>query len=206
MNGIMRIFLSILLLTVVGCSYLQGYVDMARDKGHADEYLTALDTWTRTKTVHSQFETRVSIAATLKSRAFSTAYLNEHERIHQLTPEQRRQREETQANLRSDFTEFVFYAYTPEKDANDFDRRNSIWSVFILDDQGNRLEPVEIRLMDPITTVTESFFPYIRKYYGKFYSLKFKPLPGIDDGTGGRAGKPFKLVMTSVVARVELEW
>lgn len=206
MNGIIRICLSALLLTVAGCAYLQGYADMAKDRGHSDAYQAALDAWTRTKTVHSQFETRASITATLKSQAFNRAYLDEYGRIYRLTPAQRQQREEAQANLRAEFTEFLVYAYTPDRDANDFDRRNSIWRVFIMDDQGHRIEPVEIRRIDPVASDMESFFPYIRKYYGNVYSLKFKPVSGMENDPGVSSGKPFKLVMTSVLASVELDW
>jgi hypothetical protein len=206
MNGIVGIILSILLLGFTGCSYFQGYVDMAKEKGLSDEYKAVLNTWTRTKTVHSQFETKVTITSTLKSQAFKGAYIKEHERIYPLGPAEKKKWEETQEGLASDFTEFLFYAYIPEKEANDFDRRNSAWTVFIVDDQGRREDPVEIRRIDKITTVTEAFYPYINKYYGNFYSLKFKPLKGLAGDPGDPSRKPFKLVMTSVLARVELEW
>lgn len=206
MNGFARAVLVMLCLSFTGCAYLQGYVEMAKDKGLSDEYRAALDTWTRTQTVHSQFETKVSITSTLKSRAFSRAYLQEYERIYQLAPEEKRNWEQAQAGLTSDFTEFLVYVYTPDKEANDFDKRNSVWTVFVVDHQGKRLKPVEIRRMDKITAVTESFFPYINKYYGSFYSLKFKPLPALDAEPGDATGKPFKLIMTSVLATVELEW
>jgi hypothetical protein len=206
MNNFARIVLLMLWLGFAGCADLQGYVAMAKDKGLSDEYRAALHSWTRTQTVHSQFETKVSITSTLKSRAFGRAYQKEYERIYQLTPEDKKKWEQMQAGLASDFTEFLFYAYTPEKAVNDFDKQNSVWTVFIIDSQGKRLDPVEIRRMDKITAVMESFFPYIHKYYGSFYSLKFKPLPGLDAEAGDSSGKPFKLVMTSVLARVELEW
>ena len=206
MNGIAGIVISILLLGFTGCSYLQGYVDMAKEKGLSDEYQAVLNTWTRTKTVHSQFETKVTITSTLKSQAFNRAYIKEYERIYPLGPAEKKRWEETQEGLASDFTEFLFYAYIPEKEANDFDRRNSAWTVFIIDDQGKREDPVEIRRIDKITTVTEAFYPYINKYYGNFYSLKFKPLKGLDVDPGDPSRKPVKLVMTSVLARVELEW
>lgn len=200
-------FLTVLFcLAFCGCSYLQGYVDMAKDKGLSDEYRASLDTWTRAQTVHSQFETRVSITSTLKSRAFNRAYLSEYERIYLLTPEEKKKREQTHEDLTSEFTEFLFYAYTPEKEANDFDRRGSIWTVFIIDDQGIRHDPVEIRRIGKTTAVMESFFPYIHKYYGNFYSLKFKPLPGLGADPGDASRKRFRLVMTSILARVELEW
>ena len=207
MNSFARVVLLMLwLVGFTGCADLQGYVDMAKDRGLSDEYRAALNTWTRTQTVHSQFETKVSITSTLKSRAFSRAYLKEYERIYQSAPEEKKKWEQTQAGLTSDFTEFLFYAYTPDKEVNDFDKQNSVWTVFIVDNQGKRLEPVEIRRIDKITTVTEAFYPYINKYYGSFYSLKFKPLPGLDAEPGDSSVKPFKLVMTSVQARVEMEW
>lgn len=206
MNGIAGIVLSIMLLGLTGCTYLQGYVDMAKEKGLSNAYQSALNTWTRTKTVHSQFETKVTITSTLKSPSFQKAYIREYERIYPSGSQEKKKWEETQAGLASDFTEFVFYAYIPEKEANDFDRINSVWTVFIVDDQGRRENPVEIRRIDKITTVTEAFYPYINKYYGTFYSVKFKPLKGLDADPGASSGKPFKLVMTSVLARVELEW
>lgn len=206
MSGIARIVLSILLLGLTGCAYLQGYAEMAKDKGLSNEYQAVLNAWTRTKTVHSQFETKVSITSTLKSRAFRSAYIREYERIYPLGPDEKKKWEQTQAGLASDFTEFVFYAYIPEKEANDFDRINSVWTVFVVDDQGRRENPVEIRRIDKITTVTEAFYPYINKYYGNFYSLKFKPLPGPAAEQDDSSRKPFKLVMTSVLGRVELEW
>ncbi|MFH1079330.1 MAG: hypothetical protein V1766_03555 [Pseudomonadota bacterium] len=206
MNSFARVVLLILWLGFTGCADLRGYVDMAKDRGVSGEYRVALKTWTRTQTIHSQFETRVSITSTLKSQAFSRAYLKEYGRIYELAPDEKKKWEQTQTGLTSDFTEFLFYAYTPEKETNDFDKLNSVWSVFIVDSQGNRLEPVEIRRIDRITAVMESFFPYINKYYGRFYSLKFKPLPGLDADPGDSSGKPFKLVMTSVLASVELEW
>lgn len=206
MNGIAGIVLSILLLGFTGCSYLKGYVDMAKEKGLSDEYQAVLNTWTRTKTVHSQFETKVTITSTLKSPAFNRAYIKEYERIYTLGPAEKKKWEETQEGLASDFTELLFYAYIPEKEANDFDRRNSAWTVFIIDDLGRREDPVEIRRIDKITTVTEAFYPYINKYYGNFYSLKFKPLKGLEGDRSDPSRKPLKLVMTSVLARVELEW
>jgi len=126
MKSYPRIVLLILVLGFTGCAYLQGYVEMAKDRGLSDEYRAALNTWTRAQTVHSQFETKVSIHSTLKSQAFSMAYLKEYERIYQLAPEEKQKRERTQAGLTSDFTEFLVYAYTPEKEANDFDKRNSV--------------------------------------------------------------------------------
>jgi hypothetical protein len=206
MNRIIGALFSVLLLGMTGCAYLQSYVEMAKDKGLSNAYQDSLNTWTRAKTVHSQFETKVTITATLKSQPFNRAYLKEYERVSQLSPPEKKKWEETQAGLAADFTEFLFYAYVPDKEANDFDKRSSLWTIFIIDDRGKRVEPVEIRRIDKITTAMETFYPYLNKYYGNFYSLKFKPLPGLDAEPRDPSGKPIRLVMTSVVARVELTW
>ncbi|MCU0581623.1 MAG: hypothetical protein MUF26_04105 [Syntrophales bacterium] len=206
MKGIAGIVLSILWLGLTGCTYLQGYVDIAKDKSLSNEYQAALNDWTRTKTVHSQFETKVSITSTLKSPAFQRAYIREYERIYSLEAREKQHWEKTQAGLASDFTEFVFYAYIPDKEANDFHRINSVWTVFMVDDQGRQEKPLEIRRIDKITTVTEAFFPYINKYYGAFYSVKFKPLKETNAHSGDAFRKPLALVMTSVLGRVELQW
>jgi len=206
MNRIILYLLSVLLLGLTGCTTFQGYIDMARDKGLSNEYQTVLKEWTRTQMVHSQFETKVMITSTLKSQAFYQAWFNEYERIYQEASPERKKWEESQSGLNADFTEFLFYAYLPEKEANDFDRQRSVWKVFIVDHEGRRIEPLEIRRFNKITPVMEAFYPYINKYYGDFYSMKFDPLAGINVKAGDPPRKPIKLVMTSVIARVELEW
>jgi len=44
--------------------------------------------------------------------------------------------------------EFLFYAYLPEKADNDFDRKGSIRSVFLVGKSGERIEPAEGRRME----------------------------------------------------------
>ena len=101
----------------------------------------------------------------------------------------------------ADFAEFVCYAYTPEKASNDFDRRGSIWTIFLVKANGERVYPVEVRKIDPITPVTNAFFPYINQYYGNSYRLRFPPV----SRQGGTA-RPFKLVFASVLGEVALEF
>lgn len=106
-----------------------------------------------------------------------------------------------QKELASDFTEFYFYAYIPDKDSNDFSKSNSIWKVYLIDGNGNRMEPLEIRQIEKITPVIEEFFPYVNRYYGKFYTLRFAPLKD----QPAEKGK-CTIVFTSVIAKIELKW
>ncbi|MBU2026198.1 MAG: hypothetical protein KJ814_01075 [Proteobacteria bacterium] len=189
------------LLGVAGCSHLEGYLDIAREKGMSAEYLTVLKQWTRSQIVYSQFETRVHISATHRSPEFKEAYLQEYARLYNLGDGEKKARQEIQAALEADFDEFIFYAYIPEKTSNDFDRRGSIWSIFLINGKGERIDPVDVRRIEPVTPVVTEFFPYVNPYYGIPYHLRFPPL-----AKSGSAAGPVKLVFASVIGKVEMEF
>ena len=46
-----------------------------------------------------------------------------------------------QAAAASEFTEFILYAYIPNRAENDFDRRGSIWSIFLINEKGEKIAP-----------------------------------------------------------------
>jgi hypothetical protein len=186
------------LFAAAGCGQLHEYLEISRDKGVSEEYRTVLDRWSRSQIVYSQFETMAHIRATYRSPEFSRAYLEEYARIYHLSEGERKKREVIQAASTADFTEFTVYAYIPEKSSNDFDRQGSIWTIFLIDASGERSDPVEVKRIDPITSVTTEFFPYINPYYGNAYRLRFAPTkPGRE---------PLKLVFASVIANVKLEF
>ena len=207
MNKRCRLFVILILMVLcAGCSHVESYMDIAKEMGLSKEYIDTLGAWTKSQIVYSEFETRFLIRATYKGSAFNQAYLKEYARIYQLTDEAKRKMEDTQANISSDFTEFLFYAYIPEKESNDFSKKGSIWTVFLVDEKGNRINPIEIRKIDKINQLINVFYPYVNQYYGTFYSLKFPPTADSGIRTGNAKGKQMKLIFTSVLGKVELEW
>jgi len=189
------------LIWIAACSHVQGYLDIAKVKGMSGAYLQALKYWTRSQTVYSQFETKVHIEATLRSPEFNSAYLQEYSRIYQLSSDEQKRWEEMRAVEASESTEFIFYAYIPNKIENDFDRRGSIWSIFLINKKGERIKPSEVRRIEPITTVVTEFFPYGNPHYGIFYRLCFS-----HHERTGRIDGPLRLVFNSVNGKVELEF
>jgi hypothetical protein len=185
----------------VGCDHLNEYLTIPQDKGVSGEYLAVLNRWTRSKIVYSQFETRVHIGATYRSPAFNGAYLQEYARIYKLTDQERKKREDVVSAANSDATEFIFYAYIPEKSSNDFDRRGSIWKVFLVTGNGERLDPIEVRRIEPMTPVTTEFFPYINPYHGVSYVLRFPTL-----GRGASLDETMTLNFASIIGNVALEF
>jgi hypothetical protein len=184
---------------IAACSHIEGYLDIAKDKGMSEEYLQVLGRWTRSKIIYSQFDTQAHISATLRSPEFNRAYRKEYARIYQFSGDELKNHEAMQ--VASEFTEFVFYAYIPDRTENDFDRRGSIWSIFLVNGRGEKIMPVEVRRVDPVTPVVTGFFTYIKPYYGISYWLRFPPLEKI-----GEVGAPLKLVFAGVIGKIELEF
>lgn len=190
-----------LLVMTTACGHIQGYLDIARSKGISEEYLQALRYWTRSQTVYSEFETKVHIQATLRSPEFNRAYHREYARIYQLDADEQTQSEKVKYSDPGEFTEFVFYAYVPNKTENDFDRSRSIWSIFLIDAGAEKIKPSEVRRIEPVSPILTEFFPYGNPHYGTFYNLRFPR----HVKAPGKAG-PFKLVFVSVSGKIELEF
>ncbi|MEN6464116.1 MAG: hypothetical protein ABFD62_02955 [Syntrophaceae bacterium] len=187
----------ILIAALAGCARVQEYTDIAKKKGVSDEYIRDLAAWTRTNTVYSEFETNLKVVCTYKSRQFKDSYVREYSRIYLLPREAEQQKAQLMKEMSAEETEFSFYAYTADFEANDFSRAESSWKIFLLDEKGNQVHPVEIRRINRITPVVEQFYPYINQYHGKFYTLRFPRQP--DDVKK-------KLVFTSVLGTITLEW
>lgn len=200
----LRVLVTVFLLVgVFGCSHVKEYIEIAGDNTISGEYLDVLNKNTREKTVYSGFETNIRIVATWKNSEFMDAYLSEYSRLYFSIPEDKEQRKDLLSHAAPDCVEFVFYAYIPDKDSNDFSKSDSIWRVYYSGEEGKRLEPIDIREIDSTPLVTQ-LFPYV-KPYGKFYNVTFSnPIP-----SGHNNAMPPEepaLVFAGVLGKLSLEW
>lgn len=187
------------MIGTVGCGHLENYLEIAREKGMSGEYLAALNRWTRSAVIYSQFETQAHLYATYQSPEFFRAYLDEYSRIYQLEEKEQQKKGDVQKGLTAGFTDFIFYASIPEKASNDFDRRGSSWRIFLVNGKGERIAPWEVRRIDPMTPVLIKFYPYVNPYHGIAYRLRFQ--------TGEKpGGESLKLMITSVLGTAELKF
>lgn len=202
MKGSVKLILAMAaFLAVAGCATVGDYADIIRPRALSQEYLQALDSWTREQTVYAEFATRARMVATLRGREFVEASLAEYERIY-LVDRERRDRPHPAMDGLKDFTEILLYVYMPDRAAIDLDRRDSIWRAFLFSADGTRYEPREIREIRDVTPLVTEFYPYVNPAHGKTYRLSF-------DAEAAGASEtvlPMKLVVTSVVARIELLW
>lgn len=199
MKTLRVVLMMFFLAGIFGCSYVKEYIEIAGNDTISGEYFNVLNRCTREKTLYSEFETSIRVVATWKNREFTDAYLSEYARLYLLTAADKEQRREILSDASSDLREFLFYAYIPDMDSNDFSKPDSVWRVFSSGEGGEMQEPLDIREIDSTPLVTK-LFPYV-KPYGKFYSVKF---PSSDEGDTV-ADRP-ELVFTGVLGKIELEW
>lgn len=192
--------MAFLVLSLAGCTTVREYADIARSRDLSPEYRSALAEWTREQTVYSEFATRAKMVATFRSREFMEAYRAEYARVFQPGDEEL---PTTRAGESAgDLVEFLLYVYVPDRDAIDLDRRDSAWRAFMFTSGGELLEPVEIRELRNVGPRITEFYPYVNPAYGKIYLLKFDAPPG----QTGVTELPVRLVVTGVIARIELLW
>jgi len=113
-------------------------------------------------------------------------------------------RDQRQAGL--EHNEFILAAYVPEEKENDFDKKKSIWKIYLVLDENPPESPLEIRKIDKKDASFIHFFPHITPWQS-VYIVRF---PVTSSKSGGRlmgdGAKIIKLVVVGVAGAAELEW
>ncbi len=167
-------------------------------------YHKVLDRWSGGVRVHDRLESRLYLNATYKSEEFRKAYIRKYSGSYALGPEREEALLAREIEQAEQYNEFFFTAYTPDETLNDFDRKDSVWQVYIEDGSGNRARPITISEVEGTEAFIREFFPYFdlwsKAYLVRFpkYSEQGTELPGPD--------RTLKLVVTGVMGRGEIAW
>lgn len=207
----MKRFFSYLIMCAItmfaGCSHVNEYISIAKRTDVSNSYYNILNSWTREKTVYSQFETTIRIVATLKSGEFMDAYRAEYNKAYMTDAAYPPLERDTVTGQTTDGIEILLYVYMPNREANNLASPRSWWQLGLVNGAGETLIAREIVEIENITPFVEKLFPYVNKYYGKFYRVTFASPIRIKPLTEGEdAIKKIKLVCTGILGRAELEW
>ena len=97
-------------------------------------------------------------------------------------------------------------SFVPEKKWDEFDKPQSMWKLYLVNDRNERVEPTEVRKCKEQDARVSYFFPYVTPWKS-VYVVKFpcqvpetdRPLVGVDT-------KSITLVITSVLGTAEMNW
>jgi hypothetical protein len=176
------------------------------DPYHTETYKRVCDAWTREARIHRGLEVELIVSATFKSEDFRRTYAEEYAKAYRLTPETKKRFMEDQLKAAIHGHEFLMATFVPEEKWDDFDQANSVWKLYLVNDQNERVVPVEVRKVRRNDAVTPHFFPYVTPWKS-VYKVRFpRNIPTTDQPIIEKNTKGMKLVITSVLGTTELGW
>ncbi|MEK6531831.1 MAG: hypothetical protein AABZ23_04985 [Deltaproteobacteria bacterium] len=186
-------------LFVSGCS-------VKNASGDADEaYIKRLYDWTRSIKVFQDFSTRLYLSATYKTMDFRASYVERYSAAYQADEEARLKLLEKEEEEALKFDDFFVVVYTPEKQWNDLDKKDSIWRLFLEDASGVKSGPAFITRLSRASPLEREFYPHLDEW-SVAYEVRFLKQPRAEDGDEPRAIGPVRLKVTGVLGKGELVW
>ena len=168
------------------------------------EYFKSLDRWSRGQKVYHGLESRLYVNATYKTMDFRKAYVDRYALSYDLGADHAKALMDRESEQALAYNEFFFTAFTPDETLNDFDRKETVWQIYLEDSSGNRAKPISISAVDGSEPVIREFFPYF-DLWSKAYLVKFPKYADAGAEIDPEKGV-VKLVVTGVMGKGELEW
>jgi len=170
------------------------------------DYKSVLDKWSHEARIHHGLKVALIALATFKSVDFRHAYAEEYAQAYKLRGEEKNRLVKSHMEAASHGHEFLLASFVPEKKWDDFDKRKSMWRLYLINDDQEHVEPVEVRKVKKQDPVITHFFPYITPWKS-IYTVRFPHKspetnqPIIKDST-----MIIKFMMTSVLGTAEMSW
>lgn len=188
------------ILLFTGCASKQSEVKQTSG------YFDILNQMTRSKKVIENLESKLFVSATYKNWPLREAYVNEYARRYQMDESQKQSIQRMEKDADERFNEFFIAVYMPDEKWNDLNTPESIWKIYLEDEKGNRASPIEIKKADVTSPLIKEFYPYL-DLWSLGYIVRFpKYMIRGEEQFPGKDTNYFKLIITGVVGKAELEW
>jgi len=199
------------LIVIALCLGCRGFGPVERlkesyDPYHGGQYKASLTDWSREARIYRGLGVELIVTATFKSSKFRDAYSNEYARAYKLSDSEKIKLLKDQKNAALAYNDFLLAAYVPDKKLNDFNKKDSIWKLYLTAGKDGRIAPLEIRKIKKVDAVITHFFPYITPWKS-VYLVKFSaisPTTGNSMNDGGT--EKIKLIITGVLGSAEMVW
>jgi hypothetical protein len=169
-------------------------------------YTKALNRWTREGRIYAGFESRLVAYVTYRGWEFREAYVREYVKRYEMDSYQEDKLLADERTSHEAVEEFFLAVYTPDTKWNDLDKNNSIWNLYLKNDRGERVNPIDIKRVDEDSALIKEFYPQMDLWsYGyiirfpKYAEVSETPLLGEDTPS-------FKLIITGVLGKTEIRW
>ena len=197
---------AVLPLALANCSSIGRFVESSKNPYRTKSYKEICDQWTREARIHQGLEVELIVSATFKSETFRRAYAQEYGKVFRLTSEETEQFIEDQLQLARQSHEFVVASFVPEKKWDEFDKPQSMWKLYLVNDRNERVEPLTVEKCKAQDATVSYFFPDVTPWKS-VYIVRFPcKVPETDQPLVGENTKSITLVITSVLGTAETHW
>ena len=177
-----------------------------------EEYESVCEAWSRDARIYRALSAELIATATYKSEEYRRAYTNEYAKAYTLTDEAKEEFWQDQLGALTRGSEFVMATFVSIEQWDDFHRADSMWQIYLVNDQDDRVVPVEIRQFKRQgkvrrrDSVRSHFLPYDTPWKS-VYTIRFPyNVPGTNRPLISEDTKNFRLIITSVLGTAQMEW
>jgi hypothetical protein len=173
------------------------------------QYGKALKKWTRKVALYSGLETRAFVRVVYLSPEFVELQAKEIARMRAELPDQAA---ETWKKLREDYRQPSFFAivYIPDRTANDWNERGSVWRLALNMGTGERAPDHIQRFEPPFNAELRALYPYLDDY-STGYLIRFPdPMPALASAAPGPppafVPTEAELVVAGALGKMRFHW
>ncbi|RLB86927.1 MAG: hypothetical protein DRH15_00245 [Deltaproteobacteria bacterium] len=200
------VFLAFALLLLCGNCTTVSQLTESAERYQSNHYEKSCKAWSREARIHKGLEVRLIVSATFKSEQFRRSYTEEYARAYRLTPEEKRNFLKDQLQSSKRWHEFVMAIFVPEKKWDDFSKTRSMWRLYLVNDENERVSPLEVRKVKRGDAVTSYFFPYIPPWKCTYVVRFPSRVPGTGSPIIKERTRDIKLIITSILGTAEMRW
>jgi hypothetical protein len=196
---------AVLLLLAASCAKVTNFVESS-DPYRTETYKEIHNKWSREARIHRGLEVELIACATFKTKEFRHAYADEYVQAYKLTSERKKQLVEDELRAADLSHEFLMASFVPQKKWDEFDKVESMWKLYLVNDTNERVAPFEVRRVRGQKAITSHFFPFVTPWKS-VYAVRFPfHMPGSNRPIIGNQTKEIGLVITSVLGTAKMTW
>ena len=194
----------LLLLGLCSCKPAPVSLFSAPEPLEARDYKTVLAKWTRADKVYKALDNKIFLRGTFHTPEFRRAFAARFPDIYGVGGDiTRRELVELGGEVEEHYN-FLLSVHTPDRDWNDFEQKDSIWRISLVNDQGVDVDATEIRPIK-IDANLRQVYPYVTRF-DRLYLVRFPLADALDRVllTPDTAG--MQLRAASALGVAELSW
>ncbi len=193
-------------LVLAACKPLPVNLSQAQQSFGSRDYERIFERWTRDAQAYNldTLENALTVSATYRSWEFRQAWVQRYADDYRLTPEKVEALVEEQRVAHDSSHEFIVTATANKPKWADFTRKDTPWTIALVNDVGGEVAPMDIEKLDPGPEML-AYYTTITIYRNTFLFNFPRSGPGGQDVLDPSIGS-FSLLFTGALGRAELTW